>query len=92
MIESQDWHDGMTMWRGAPRADDSHASGFAMRHSHNRAYWNAYFTRSSNTLWRDGNMAFDGKMWHSKTCDTVSYPYAVTDDYGALVAVRNPHG
>ena len=82
------------IWRGAPRDDDTYASGYAGRQDFNRGYWFAYFCRTSNTHWRDVKITYDSKrhIWHSETDDTVSYPYAVTDDYGVLVPVRNPNG
>ena len=93
MIECAEWYDGMMLWRGTPRPDETLAKGYCFRNYFNRAYWHAFFTHTSNTLKRDGKMTFGGNMWYSQTSfDAFSYPYAVTDDYGVLVPVRNPNG
>lgn len=81
--------DGLTQWRGKSRADDTYACGYFMRRLQ-RIYWTAFFTKTSNTLWRDGKMSFNGTFWHSETSNTLSYPYAITDDYGDLVPVKDP--
>lgn len=87
-----DYRSPFLIWRGAPRKDDTYAYGWAGRQDFNRCYWFAFFCKTSNTLWRDGKVTYDPKryIWHSETDDTVSYPYAVTDDYGELRPVPHP--
>lgn len=52
-----------------------------------RRYWTASWSALFDTHERDGQMRHDGKQWISQTGKFVSYPQAVTDDYGVLVPV-----
>ena len=55
-----------------------------------RRYWQTFFSSQEGTLERDGPVTFNGKFWTSENGKHVSYPYAVTDDYGTLVPVCHP--
>lgn len=52
-----------------------------------RRYWIAGWSELWDTIERDGYMKYGSNHWFSLGGKTVSYPYAVIDDYGALVPV-----
>ena len=52
-----------------------------------RRYWCASWTELWDTLERDGYMMQGSNCWFSWGGKNVSYPYAVMDDFGTLVAV-----
>ena len=60
--------------------------GFAMRLL-GRRFWAVSWNGLFDTLERDGQMAFNGRYWHSENHVFLSYPKAVMDDYGDLVPV-----
>lgn len=69
---------------------DAAASQGWMARQPDRRFWSAYYSAFWDTHQRDGTVQFDGLVWRSENGKTVSFPCAVTDDFGNLVPV--PHG
>jgi len=74
---------------GTCREEFTYCSGWAYRQD-DRRYWRTFFSKQEGTLERDGPVTFNGKFWTSENGKHISYPYAVTDDFGALVPVAHP--